>query len=117
MEFCIAADVLDGYRHFDKILNLAYLFGGNARSFEGVGHGKQIMGIATIHTTPAKVVSEPGSIGPAHELFQTPKVFAVEPAQLIRSTWRRHSALPDIDRESDRGCKAACRLRPCSFQR
>src|SRR5260370_7379535 len=28
MEFCIAADVLDGYRYFDKVLDLPHLFAG-----------------------------------------------------------------------------------------
>src|SRR5258708_35645077 len=78
MEFCIGADVLDGYRHFDKVLDLADLFGGYARGFEGVRHGQQGMGIATIHATPAQMIREPRGLCPPDKFLEPAEVVAVE---------------------------------------
>src|SRR5258708_38671454 len=59
MKFRVAADVFDGDRDFEEVLNLTDAAGCSTNGLEGVRQGKKIVGIAAVHASPAKVVGKP----------------------------------------------------------
>ncbi len=77
VEFGVAADVLDGDGNLEVVLDLAYASRGGLHSFEGVGHGQEIVGVTAINAAPAEMVGEPRGLGAAGEGLETLEVFAV----------------------------------------
>src|ERR1700758_4277582 len=77
MKFGITAHVLDSNGDFEKVPHFANLLSREACSFKGVGHGKEVVGVASIDAAPAEVVGEPRSICALYQLFQAAQVFAV----------------------------------------
>ena len=73
----IAADIFDHDGNLKKILHHAHTLDSALDGFPRVRQRKQVVGVRTIHTSPAKVVAQPWSIGPANKLFEATKVFRV----------------------------------------
>ena len=62
VELGVAADVFDGDGNLEEVLDLADLFGGDARGLEGVGHREQVVRVGAVDAAPAEVVGEPGRL-------------------------------------------------------
>src|SRR6266481_9110864 len=77
VKFCVAADILDGDGHFKKVAHLADLLSRKACRFESVGHGKEIVRVTPVYTSPTQMVREPRRFRPLHQLLQPPQVLAV----------------------------------------
>ena len=98
----IAADVFDSDRNFEVVLHHANPFGCRPHSLERIRQRQQVVGIATVHAAPAKMIGEPGSLGALGQFLDAPEVVAVQAAVRYRSTWRHHAEPLDTGRESGR---------------
>ncbi len=77
MKFGITAHVLDSNGDFEKVPHFPNLLSRKARSFKGVGHGKEVVRVTSIDAAPAEVVREPRRICALHQLLQPAEVLAV----------------------------------------
>src|SRR3984957_4500190 len=77
VKFGIAANVFHHYRDFQGIANLPNFLRRQTRSFKGVRHGQQVVRVAPVHASPAKMVRKPRSIRSLHQRFQAPEMLAI----------------------------------------
>src|ERR1035438_584696 len=61
----VAADVLDGDGNIEIVLHHADALDGALDGLPCVGKREQVVRIGSVHTAPAEVIAEPGSLGPA----------------------------------------------------
>src|SRR6185437_16555729 len=93
MKLSIAADVLDRDRNLKEVLSLADTFCRCLNRLEGVRDRKEVVGIATVDTPPAKMIGQPRSPGPARQVFQALEVSSIE--RLRGAEVHRYSMLDD----------------------
>ncbi len=89
----VAADVFDADGNLEKVACLADLLCGMSRNGKRVRHGQQIVRIASIDATPAKMIGEPRGFC---SFYQTLKTFLMLPVEFIsRAEIHRYPVLDD----------------------
>ena len=87
-------------RNLEKVACLADLLCGMSRNGKRVRHGQQIVRIASIDATPAKMIGEPRGLC---SFYQTLKTFLMLPVEFIsRAEIHRYPVLDDMILFEDR---------------
>jgi hypothetical protein len=77
MKLDVAADVFDGDGDANSVANFANIASGPFDSFPSVGHGKEIVGEASIDAAPAEVIAQPGGSGAFDQSLELAEVVAI----------------------------------------